>query len=91
MSLAPGSRFGSYEILALLGAGGMGEVYRARDSRLRREVAIKVLPDVLQTDPSRFEREAQTASNRGSGTAGRGVRAAGSRRGYPRLLADPTP
>jgi serine/threonine-protein kinase len=66
MALAPGSRFGSYEITALLGIGGMGEVYRARDSRLQREVAIKVLPEALQADPerlSRFEREAQTASN----------------------------
>jgi serine/threonine protein kinase len=66
MAISPGSRFGSYEILALLGVGGMGEVYRARDDRLRREVAVKVLPDALRTDPerlSRFEREARTASN----------------------------
>jgi len=64
--LATGSRFGSYEILSLLGVGGMGEVYRARDDRLQREVAVKVLPDALRADPerlSRLEREARTASN----------------------------
>jgi Tol biopolymer transport system component len=57
-----GFHLGPYEILAPLGAGGMGEVYRARDSKLRREVAIKVLPREFQSDPSRlarFEREAQ--------------------------------
>jgi serine/threonine-protein kinase len=62
MSLSSGSRLGSYEILAPLGAGGMGEVYRARDTRLRREIAIKVLPDTFASDAQRlgrFEREAQ--------------------------------
>jgi len=62
MSLAPGSRLGPYEILPPLGAGGMGEVYRARDPRLGREVAIKVLPAELAQDPerlARFEREAK--------------------------------
>ena len=57
-----GQRIRSYEIVALLGAGGMGEVYRARDSRLGREVAIKILPSAFKTDPdriARFEREAQ--------------------------------
>jgi Tol biopolymer transport system component len=65
MALAAGSRFGPYEILAPLGAGGMGEVYRARDARLGREVAIKVLPDALSGDAGRlrrFEKEAQSAS-----------------------------
>jgi serine/threonine-protein kinase len=62
MSLSSGSRLGLYEILAPLGAGGMGEVYRARDTRLRREIAIKVLPDTFASDAQRlgrFEREAQ--------------------------------
>ena len=62
MTLAAGTRLGSYIIEAPLGAGGMGEVYRARDSRLRREVALKVLPELVASDPDRrerFEREAQ--------------------------------
>ena len=56
MPLRPGTRLGSYEIVSLLGAGGMGEVYRARDLRLQREVALKVLPDVAAADPDRRER-----------------------------------
>jgi TolB-like protein/Flp pilus assembly protein TadD len=62
MSLLPGARLGPYEILASLGAGGMGEVWRARDNRLDRDVAIKVLPERLALDPTaltRFEREAK--------------------------------
>src|SRR6202521_3358981 len=62
MSLGAGSRLGSYEILAPLGAGGMGEVYRARDTKLDRDVAIKVLPAALAQHPdrlARFEREAK--------------------------------
>jgi eukaryotic-like serine/threonine-protein kinase len=51
MALAPGTRVGPYEILSSLGAGGMGEVYRARDSKLQREVAIKILPDTFAEDP----------------------------------------
>ncbi len=61
MTLTAGTRLGPYEILAALGAGGMGEVYRARDSKLKRDVAIKVLPQSLAGDPealARFEREA---------------------------------
>ena len=64
-SLGKGKRLGPYEILATLGAGGMGEVYRASDSRLGREVAIKVLPTDLSVNPSRvrrFEKEARSAS-----------------------------
>jgi len=63
VALGPGTRLGVYEILGLLGSGGMGEVWRARDSKLQRDVAIKVLPQALAEDPerlARFEREAQT-------------------------------
>ena len=62
MTLSTGTRLGAYEILSSLGAGGMGEVYRARDPKLNRDVAIKVLPEALAQDPerlARFEREAQ--------------------------------
>lgn len=65
MQLTSGSRLGTYEILAPLGAGGMGEVYRARDLRLGREIAIKVLPSEVAANPSRlarFEREARTVA-----------------------------
>ena len=65
MTLAPGAILGQYEILSPLGAGGMGEVYRARDTRLDREVAIKVLPECLTSDPDRllrFEHEARAAA-----------------------------
>lgn len=66
MTLTRGTRLGPYEVIALLGAGGMAEVYRARDVRLGREVAIKILPDDFAADPealARFEREARTASS----------------------------
>src|SRR6266446_2207130 len=65
MALLPGTKLGPYEIGAALGAGGMGEVYRALDTRLDRTVAIKILPDRLSADPigkQRFEREAKTIS-----------------------------
>ena len=61
MSLAPGTRLGAYEIVALIGAGGMGEVYRARDPRLGRNVAVKVLPAALSADPERMRRFEQEA------------------------------
>jgi len=66
VALAPGTRLGAYEILTLLGSGGMGQVYRARDARLGRDVAIKVLPTELASDPqrlARFEREAQVLAS----------------------------
>jgi serine/threonine protein kinase len=62
MPLTSGTRLGSYEVIGPLGAGGMGEVYRGRDTRLKREVAIKVLPEALAQDPdalARFRREAE--------------------------------
>jgi serine/threonine protein kinase len=66
MSLAVGSHVGPYEIISLLGAGGMGEVYRARDTKLQRYVALKVLPDLFANDPerlARFKREAQVLAS----------------------------
>ncbi|MCX6602316.1 MAG: protein kinase, partial [Acidobacteria bacterium] len=63
MALSAGDKLGSYEVVSLLGKGGMGEVYRARDAKLNREVAIKVLPAALAGDGdylARFQREAQT-------------------------------
>src|SRR6516225_2764166 len=66
MSLAPGSLLGPYEILAPIGAGGMGEVYRARDTKLKREVALKVLPEAFASDPermARFQREAEVLAS----------------------------
>ena len=65
MILVPGTKLGPYKIVAPLGAGGMGEVFRARDTRLDRTVAIKVLPQQVSSDPvrkQRFEREAKTIS-----------------------------
>lgn len=65
MRLTPTTRLGSYEIIAPLGAGGMGEVYRAKDLRLWREIALKVLPNAVGRDPehlARFEREARTVA-----------------------------
>jgi len=66
MPLSPGTRLGPYEIIGPLGAGGMGEVYRGRDTRLDRSVAIKVLPSHLAATPelrARLEREARTISS----------------------------
>ena len=66
MALSPGTRLGAYEVTALIGQGGMGEVYRARDTKLRRDVALKVLPDVFADDPerlARFQREAKVLAS----------------------------
>ena len=66
MTMTPGTRLGGYEILSALGAGGMGEVYRARDTRLNRDVAIKVLLPAVANDPdrlARFSREAQVLAS----------------------------
>src|SRR5512144_2774399 len=65
MTLASGTRLGPYRILAPIGAGGMGEVYRARDEKLDRDVAVKVLPQTVATDPetlARFEQEARAVA-----------------------------
>ena len=65
MTLAAGTRLGPFEILAPIGAGGMGEVYRARDAKLGRDIAVKVLPTAMASDPDRrqrFELEARAAS-----------------------------
>jgi serine/threonine protein kinase len=64
--MTPGTKIGVYEIVALIGAGGMGEVYRAKDTKLKREVALKVLPDAFATDPermARFQREAEVLAS----------------------------
>jgi serine/threonine protein kinase len=66
MALAPGTRLGAYDVVALLGTGGMGEVYRARDTRLKRDVALKILPASFATDPdrlARFQREAEVLAS----------------------------
>ena len=66
MALTPGTRLGLYEILSALGAGGMGEVYRARDTRLDRDVAIKILPETFAADAERlvrFQREAKVLAS----------------------------
>jgi serine/threonine protein kinase len=66
LSVTIGTKFGSYVITALIGAGGMGEVYRARDLKLKRDVALKVLPEAFSSDPGRmlrFQREAEVLAS----------------------------
>ena len=66
MPLTSGTRLGPYEVTALIGQGGMGEVYRAHDTKLDRDVALKVLPDVFADDPerlARFQREAKVLAS----------------------------
>ena len=93
MALSPGTRLGPYEVTAQIGVGGMGEVYRARDGRLQRDVAIKVLPEAFAQDSerlARFEREAEYArfaeppEHRGDLWAGRCGRREGPRDGAGR-------
>ena len=64
--LTPGTRLGAFEIVSPLGSGGMGDVYRARDTKLKREVALKILPDAFARDPerlARFQREAEVLAS----------------------------
>src|SRR5919108_1860467 len=66
MPLSPGTRLGLYDVVDTLGVGGMGEVYRARDTRLQRDVALKILPESYSSDPerlARFEREARVLAS----------------------------
>ena len=66
MALSPGTRLGSYEVTALIGQGGMGEVYRARDTKVLRDDAVKVLPDLFANDPerlARFERKTKVLAS----------------------------
>ncbi len=66
MALTAGTRLGHYDVTALLGEGGMGEVYQARDTKLDRDVALKVLPEAFTSDPdrlARFEREAKVLAS----------------------------
>jgi serine/threonine protein kinase len=66
MGIIIGQRLGSFEVLSLLGRGGQGEVYRVRDTQLQRDVALKLLPDALASDPerlARFQREAQVLAS----------------------------
>ena len=83
MPLQTGTRIGPYEVVSLLGAGGMGEVYRARDAALGRDVAIKVLPRSVANDPerlARFEREAKLLASLSHANIAADLRARGSRR-----------
>ena len=76
MSLSLGSRLGPYEVTALIGQGGMGEVYRAHDTKLGRDVAPKVLPDVFADDPerlARFQREARVLASLNHPNIGRAL------------------
>ena len=68
MALEVGSRLGHYEVTALIGEGGMGQVYQATDTKLNRQVALKILPEAFAADPdrlARFQREAQAGARRG--------------------------
>ena len=93
MSLVTGARLGVYEIVSPLGAGGMGEVYRARDTQLNRDVAVKVLPEAFALDASRlarFTREAQTlaALNHPNIAQVYGLESRGSQSAVPALVME---
>ncbi len=93
MRIVAGTRLGPYEVLASIGAGGMGEVYRARDTNLNRDVAIKVLPEIFALDPdrlARFTREAQTlaALNHANIAGIHGIEESGSVRALVMELAE---
>ena len=84
MALAIGTRIGAFEVTGSLGAGGMGEVYRARDTRLDREVALKILPESFAADPDRlmrFDREAKTLAALNHPHIAANLRAGAIRRG----------
>ena len=101
MTIAAGARLGGFEVLGPLGAGGMGEVYRARDTRLGREVALKVLPEALSSDRERLARphgsgvrpshEAMLAARGRPARRDRGPLAARRRLDYVRTVGDPVP
>jgi serine/threonine protein kinase len=76
MTISPGSRLGPYEIVAPLGAGGMGEVYRVRDTRLERTVAVKVLPAAVAADPEARLRQARLRTGPAPDRRGRFLRPA---------------
>jgi eukaryotic-like serine/threonine-protein kinase len=93
MSMAPGTRFGSYEVAALVGVGGMGEVYRAHDPSLKRDVALKVLPDELVTDANRLarlQREAEVLASLSHGNVAQiyGLERSGGRMALVMELVD---
>jgi serine/threonine protein kinase len=71
LALTPGTRLGVYEITALLGEGGMGQVYRAHDPKLNRDVALKILPDAFANDPDRLARVTREAQTLASSSIGR--------------------
>jgi len=87
VALTAGSKLGPYKILAPLGAGGMGEVYRARDPRLDREVAVKILPEARSQDPTRqarFDREARSLAAQSLETGERQMIMSGEQDARPR-------